>query len=91
MTVRLFAAAREAAGVGEEAIPAGPLPDLLDELRVRHGERFSRVLGLCTVLIDGSAVPRDAEVEVVDGAEIALLPPVSGGAVSRVRSRDREE
>jgi hypothetical protein len=53
---------------------------LLGELRDRHGADFARVLGICTVLVDGSGVARDAEVEVRDGAEVALLPPVSGGA-----------
>lgn len=78
--VRLFAALREAAGIGEETLPPGPLPMLLDTLRQRHGERFAAVLALCTVLVDGSATPRDAAIDVPDGAELALLPPVSGGS-----------
>lgn len=78
--VRLFAALREAAGTGEDSVAPGPLPVLLDTLRDRHGERFARVLSLCTVLVDGSSVPREATIDVPDGAELALLPPVSGGA-----------
>jgi predicted ArsR family transcriptional regulator/TusA-related sulfurtransferase/molybdopterin converting factor small subunit len=80
----MFAALREAAGQGEDSAPPGPLPALLDELRVRHGERFAAVLAGCSVLIDGTAVGRDAQVEVADGAELALLPPVSGGATGTV-------
>lgn len=78
--VRMFAALREAAGSGEVELAPGPLPALLDELRARHDERFGDVLRVCSVLVDGTAVARDAGVEVRDGAEIALLPPVSGGA-----------
>jgi sulfur-carrier protein len=78
--VRLFAALREAAGTGEDVLAPGPLPALLEVLRQRHGQRFADVLAICTVLVDGSAVSREATVDVPDGAELALLPPVSGGA-----------
>lgn len=78
--VRMFAALREAAGAGEETLPSGPLPTVLDALRARHDAQFAEVLAISTVLLDGHATPRDAAVEVPDGAELALLPPVSGGA-----------
>ncbi len=80
--VRLFAALREAAGTDEVALQPGPLPILLDSLRERYGEGFTKVLALCTVLVDGSAVSREARIDVPDGAELALLPPVSGGSGS---------
>lgn len=78
--VRLFAALREAAGAGEVELPAGQLPVLLAELRERHGERFAAVLAVSSVLVDGTTTPRDADLAIGDGAELALLPPVSGGA-----------
>lgn len=78
--VRLFAALRDAAGAGEEQVEAGPLPALLDELCRRHGDLFAQRLAVSTVLIDGTQTPRHAPVDVPDGAEVALLPPVSGGA-----------
>jgi len=78
--VRMFAALREAAGVGEEFCDPGPLPDLLESLCRRHGETFRARLGVSSVLIDGQHVARDAQVTVADGAEMALLPPVSGGS-----------
>jgi molybdopterin converting factor small subunit len=78
--VRMFAALREAAGEDETVVEAGPLPRILDTLRAKYGEGFSTRLGLCGVLVDGSAVPREADVMIADGAEVALLPPVSGGA-----------
>ena len=77
--VRLFAAVREAAGTGETSAEPATLPELLASLRGRYGEPFTTRLRSCTVLIDGTAVGRDADVVVPDGAEVALLPPVSGG------------
>lgn len=87
--VRLFAALREAAGTGEAYLAPGPLPVLLDSLRERHGEHFVDVLSISTVLLDGSQVDHDAAVDVPDGAELALLPPVSGGSVGARSRRPR--
>lgn len=78
--VRLFAALREAAGTGEAEVEPGPLPVVLDALSTRYGDQFAKVLSISSVLVDGSPAARDPEVEVPDGAEVALLPPVSGGA-----------
>lgn len=82
VTVRLFAAVREAAGAGEVEAEPGPLPGLLEELRDRFGETFASRLAVCSILVDGAATSRDAHLEVPDGAEVVLLPPVSGGAVA---------
>lgn len=78
--VRLFAAVREAAGIAEVEVDPGPLPFLLQELRDRFGQPFTDRLVVCSVLVDGVATPHQAEVPVDDGAEVVLLPPVSGGA-----------
>ena len=78
--IRLFAALRDAAGTAEEHLDAAPLRELLDVLCRRHGDLFAQRLSVSSVLIDGSPTPRDAQVTVHDGSEVALLPPVSGGA-----------
>lgn len=80
--VRLFAALREAAGEEETTVVAGPVSTLLDQLRRRYGEPFASRLELATVLVDGTATPRGSDVHVPDGAEVALLPPVSGGSAA---------
>ena len=72
--IRLFAALREAAGVAEVEAPAAPLQAILEEL----GDRFVAVLGYSSVLVDGERW-RDPAAPVPDGAELALLPPFSGG------------
>ena len=76
--IRLFAALREAAGVAEVEATAAPLQAILDELGDRFGDRFVAVLGYSSVLVDGERW-RDPAAAVPDGAELALLPPFSGG------------
>ena len=77
--VRLFAALRDAAGTSSELVEPGPLHTILEDLCDRHGEVFRARLAISTVLIDGATTSKEADVGVVDGAELALLPPVSGG------------
>ncbi|GAA2756019.1 MoaD/ThiS family protein [Actinopolymorpha rutila] len=83
VTVRYWAAAKEAAGLAEEQVEAGTLADALAQARSRHGDRprFEQVLGLCSVLVDGDPVGgRDpATVRLAPGARIELLPPFAGG------------
>ncbi|HEV3503983.1 MAG TPA: MoaD/ThiS family protein [Actinomycetes bacterium] len=76
--IRLFAALREAAGAAEVEAAPGPLQAILDDLGERFGERFVAVLGYSSVLVDGERW-RDPAATVPDGAELALLPPFSGG------------
>ncbi len=76
--VRLFAALREAAGVAEVQVPAGQLGMVLGEVQSRFGDRFATVLGWSSVLLDGERCS-DPATPVPDGAELALLPPFSGG------------
>lgn len=80
MRVRMFAALREAAGTGEIRVEAATLAELLDLLRARYGPTFAARLALASVLVDGNPVARDAEVDLAGAEEVALLPPVSGGA-----------
>jgi molybdopterin synthase sulfur carrier subunit len=76
--VRMFAALREAAGVAEVQVAPGPLGAILDGLQDRFGQRFGDVLGYASVLVNGERWG-DLAAPVPDGAELALLPPFSGG------------
>lgn len=71
VTVRLFAAARDAAGTPQLEVPPGPLhlPDL--------GPRFAAVLQMSTLLCDGGRL--DVGDEVSDGDVVDVLPPFAGG------------
>lgn len=75
----LFAAAREAAGCRNDVIPGIRLADVLSAAEERYGPEFSRVLRYSTVLVDSEQHMRDADMDVHDATEIAVLPPVSGG------------
>jgi len=76
--VRYFAQAREAAGTSREVVPGGTVAEVLAAAVARHGERFAAVLGSAAVWLDGE--PAEASDLVGEGAEVAVLPPVSGGA-----------
>ncbi|MEV6106830.1 MoaD/ThiS family protein [Streptomyces sp. NPDC051940] len=82
-TIRYWAAAKAAAGTGEEAYEAATLAEALDAARERHTERpeFARVLLRCSFLVDGNPVgTRDhASVELVTGGTVEVLPPFAGG------------
>lgn len=77
-TLRLFASAREAAGVGSDVVDGATLGDVLAAAEARYGDRFADVLGTCRVWVNGEDVAADTSVGPDD--EVAVLPPVSGGA-----------
>ena len=82
MTVRLrlFARAREAAGTASAALDAASLGELLDHARADYGAEFAAVLASSRVWINGEE-PADGDATMLaDGDEVAVLPPVSGGA-----------
>jgi molybdopterin synthase sulfur carrier subunit len=77
--VRLFAAAREAAGTARDELPGNTVGDVLAQATGRYGERFAAVLGSCKIWVNGD--PADPGDPIADTDELAVLPPVSGGAV----------
>ncbi|MQA94664.1 MAG: MoaD/ThiS family protein [Streptosporangiales bacterium] len=82
-TIRYWAAAREAAGLAEEAYEARTLREALDAARERHAGRptFATVLARSSFLVDGDPVgKRDhATVELPEGGTVEVLPPFAGG------------
>lgn len=79
VTVRLFAAARAAAGASEVPVPAGSLAEILDAVEAAH-PGFTRVRPACSILLDETAVHGDAAgVTVRDGQVVDVLPPFAGG------------
>lgn len=77
-TVRLFAAAREAAGTGSTELPGATVGDVLAGAVAAFGPRFETVLESCRVWVNGE--PADPHTAVGAGDEVAILPPVSGGS-----------
>ena len=78
VTVRLFAALREIAGTPAMEVDAPSVASLFDDLSRRFGPEFARILSAGSVVVDGRAVGPDHAL--ASGDEVALLPPVSGGA-----------
>lgn len=77
--VRLFAALRESARQAETTSDAADVASLVAELCGRYGESFTRRVALASVLVDGNRVDLGSVRPLTDGAEVALLPPFSGG------------
>jgi molybdopterin synthase sulfur carrier subunit len=86
ITVRYWAAARAAAGVESDTVPAAEgttLADVLDAVRALHPDRprLAGVVSVCSVLVGdrptGTADPR--AVAVHPGDTVELLPPFAGG------------
>jgi molybdopterin synthase sulfur carrier subunit len=79
----LFAAAREAAGTSrdEYELASDPSLDALLAAAVeRYGEGFARVLATSRVWVNGDEAEADGATELRADDEVAVLPPVSGGA-----------
>jgi len=78
VALRLFAAAREAAGTAQDRIAGHTVGEVLDAAVARYGAAFATVLASSRVWVNGSPAERDDPVAA--GDEVAVLPPVSGGA-----------
>lgn len=76
--LRLFAAARTAAGTARDLVPGATVAEILAFATERYGDGFAAVLPTCAVWVNGE--PAGADSPVVDADEVAVLPPVSGGA-----------
>jgi len=79
LTVLYFAAAREAAGMPREAIPTPPatVGELRASLAAAH-PRLARILPRCRIAVDQEFAEDSTRLR--DGAEVAVVPPVAGGA-----------
>lgn len=78
MKVLLFAALREIAGTEALESSAVTVGDLVEELTARLGPEFARIMRAGAIVVNGSTAGSDQALTPDD--EVALLPPVSGGA-----------
>ncbi len=76
--VRLFAAARAAAGTASVDVPAGSVAGVLAVLADKYGEPLARVLARSSYLVDGVAC-HDRDAPLAAGATVDVLPPFAGG------------
>ena len=88
MRIRLFAAAKQAAGTRTVDIDARSVGEALKLASARFGPRFEQVLTHCTIVIGDDQFTIDAAAG-IEASEIAVLPPVSGGArMADISSKD---
>ena len=81
--LRLFASAREAAGLRADTFERAEAPTLarlLDAACARYGDEFVAVLATARVWVNGDEPADGPRTVLAEGDEVAVLPPVSGGA-----------
>lgn len=77
--LRLFAQARDAAGGEREVeLEGATVGEVLDAAVGRFGESMAAVIAISAVWLNGEEAGRGDPVG--PGDEVAVLPPVSGGA-----------
>jgi sulfur-carrier protein len=83
VTIRYWAAAKEAAGMPEESLEAVSLADALNAAVARRtaDSRLREILARSSFLIDANPVGRAVKESIMldDGAVIEVLPPFAGG------------
>lgn len=89
VTLRYWAAAKEAAGTAEETVTAGTLAEVLARARGKTAQagdggqdpRLRAILARSSFLVDGVPVGTRAldAVALADAAVIEVLPPFAGG------------
>jgi MoaD family protein len=77
-SVRLFAALRDEAGASSVEAEGATVGEVVDALCARFGTTFERIARAGSVVVDGERASADQRLRPDD--EVALLPPVSGGA-----------
>jgi molybdopterin synthase sulfur carrier subunit len=78
--VLLFAQAREAAGARHVEVEGATVAEVLAAADEQLGKAFARMRLACMIVVDDEVVPREAFATRRPGAELAVLPPVSGGS-----------
>jgi molybdopterin converting factor small subunit len=83
VTIRYWAAAKDAAGMPEETVEAVTLRDALDAAVVSRSPdtRLASVIARSSFLVNADPVGRTAKESIVleEGAVIEVLPPFAGG------------
>jgi molybdopterin converting factor small subunit len=79
--LRYWAGARAAAGVDHERVDAATLQEALDAACAGRDERFTRIIRVCSFVVDEQPVGRTppADVPLSLEAVVEVLPPFAGG------------
>lgn len=83
ITIRYWAAAKEAAGMAEESLEAATLRDALNTVVARRkpDSRLAAVLARSSFLVNADPVGKADKDSIVlgEGAVVEVLPPFAGG------------
>jgi molybdopterin synthase sulfur carrier subunit len=83
VTIRYWAAAKDAAGIAEESVDAVTLRDALDAVVAsrRPDTRLAAVITRSSFLVNADPVGKADKGSIVleEGAEVEVLPPFAGG------------
>ena len=83
VSIRYWAAARDAAGMSEELVEADTLAGALTTVLAQRpaDDRLRQVMARSSFLVNALPVRRDAHEQAIleDGATIEVLPPFAGG------------
>ena len=82
--VRLFAALRELAAASQVEAEGRTAGEVVDVLSARYGDRFAKIAAVGSLVVNGDRATRATVL--ADGDELAVLPPVSGGASGKPTS-----
>lgn len=85
-TLRLFANLRETAGTPSASFNGDTVGAVIGAAVSAYGTDFERGLDTAKIWVNGD--PAGTETAVTDGDEIALIPPVSGGATATGQQAD---
>jgi len=78
VTLRLFASIREIAGVNQIDFDAETVGEVVGLAVEKFGPDFASILPACRIWVNGNPAKEDDKV--FNSDEVAILPPVSGGA-----------
>ncbi|MCL2581677.1 MAG: MoaD/ThiS family protein [Streptosporangiales bacterium] len=80
VTIRYWAAAKDAAGVPEETVAAATLGEALKVAVANRAsdDRLRNVLKRSSFLVNGTRIKAE-ETPLADGAVLEILPPFAGG------------
>lgn len=85
-TLRLFANLRETAGTTSADFAGTTVGEVIAGAVTKYGDEFEKGLETAKIWVNGD--PASSATAVADEDEIALIPPVSGGAVASTDRRD---
>ena len=77
-TLRLFASVREAAGQRLVVLDGATVGEVVDAASDKFGDHFRSLIPTCKTWVNGE--PAEMSTPIAEHDEVAILPPVSGGA-----------